>query len=164
MFSKSSVSQTDLTASLIIAGSETSATLLSGCIYYLCQSPKILRTLVHEIRTAFGTDGDIIFASTAKLPYLAAVIEESLRMYPPFVTSLARVPPAGGGMVDGHYVPEDTIVACHHYASYHSTSNFALPDEFIPERWLGTDARFASDKKDVLQPFSLGPRNCLGKG
>ena len=56
-----------------------------------------------------------------------------------------------------------TIVACHHYASYHSASNFALPDDFIPDRWLDIDSRFASDKRDVLKPFSLGPRNCLGK-
>jgi hypothetical protein len=65
-----------------------------------------MQRLVDEIGTAFTTDGDIDFTSIAKLPYLAAVIEESLRMYPPFVTSLARVPPAGGGTVDGHYVPE----------------------------------------------------------
>lgn len=58
---------------------------------------------------------------------------------------------------------EQTVVACHHYASYHSSSNFAWPDSFIPERWLGNDPRFTNDKKDVLQPFSLGPRNCLGK-
>jgi hypothetical protein len=45
----------------------------------------------------------------------------------------------------------------------YSSFNFTLPDSFIPERWLNIDPRFASDKKDVLQPFSLGPRNCLGK-
>lgn len=56
-----------------------------------------------------------------------------------------------------------TIVACHHYASYHSTSNFALPNEFVPERWLDIEPRFASDKRAVLNPFSLGPRGCLGK-
>jgi cytochrome P450 len=56
-----------------------------------------------------------------------------------------------------------TKLYVHHYASYHSLSNFALPEEFIPERWLDTDPRFAEDKKDVLNPFSLGPRNCLGK-
>lgn len=59
--------------------------------------------------------------------------------------------------------PNQTAVACHHYASYHSESNFAFPDEFMPERWLGSDPVFENDKKDVLQPFSLGPRVCLGK-
>ncbi|KAJ5664695.1 hypothetical protein N7462_011508 [Penicillium macrosclerotiorum] len=98
------------------------------------------RAEIHSNAFIFADDKDMTFRSCATLPYLAAVIEESLRMYPPF-----------------------TVVACHHYATYHSSSNFALPDNFIPERWLGKDARFDGDKKDALQPFSLGPRNCLGK-
>lgn len=148
---------------LIIAGSETSATLLSGCVYFLCKSPPFMRNLVDEIRSSFAADQDITFTKAAKLTYLNAVIEESLRMYPPFVTSLARLAPPGGDTVAGYFVPENTTVACHHYASYHSSSNFALPDSFIPERWLGTDPRFENDKKETLQPFSLGPRGCIGK-
>ncbi|KAL1863707.1 hypothetical protein Plec18170_000545 [Paecilomyces lecythidis] len=119
--------------------------------------------LVNEIRGTFTADSDINFSKTPALSYLAAVIEETLRMYPPVVTGLARVPPAGGETVHGDFVPEGTTVSCHHYASYRSLSNFVLPNEFIPERWLGTDPRFDSDKKDALQPFSLGPQNCLGK-
>ncbi|KAK7409047.1 hypothetical protein QQX98_008751, partial [Neonectria punicea] len=41
-------------------------------------------------------------------------------------------------------------------------ANFTDPETFIPERWLG-DPRFANDKTDALQPFSYGPRNCIGK-
>ncbi|KAJ5156583.1 hypothetical protein N7492_009386 [Penicillium capsulatum] len=148
---------------LIVAGSETTATLLCGCIYYLCTNPRVMSKLVHEIRTTFLNERQIRFRSCAALEYLSAVIEESLRLYPPFVTSLARVVPKGGSLVDGHFVPEGVLVACHHYASYRSPSNFAWPDEFIPERWLGNDPRFEHDRRDVLQPFSLGPRNCLGK-
>ncbi|KAJ6103326.1 hypothetical protein N7486_005753 [Penicillium sp. IBT 16267x] len=148
---------------LIIAGSETSATLLSGCIFYLCTHPLVMRQLIAEIRSAFDKDTEITFRGSASLTYLAAVIEESLRLYPPFVTSLSRTVPAGGSSIDGQYVPEGTLVACHHYASYHSASNFASPHDFLPERWLGQNARFDGDKRDVLQPFSLGPRNCLGK-
>lgn len=61
--------------------------------------------LVHEIRSCFTKEIEISFRSTAMLPYLAAVIEESLRMYPPFVTSLARIVPHGGAFVDGQFVP-----------------------------------------------------------
>jgi cytochrome P450 len=46
---------------------------------------------------------------------------------------------------------------------YSSSKNFALPDSFIPERWTGEDARFDKDNKAALNPFSYGPRNCLGK-
>ncbi|KAJ5114520.1 hypothetical protein NUU61_000279 [Penicillium alfredii] len=148
---------------LIVAGSETAATLLSGCIYYLCTNIHAMSRLANEVRSAFTQDADITFRTVNNLTYLAAVIEEALRMYPPFVTSLARIVPQGGAMVDGNFVPEGTIVACHHYASYHSPANFTFPHDFLPERWLGFDTRFDRDKKDVLQPFSLGPRNCLGK-
>lgn len=92
--------------SLIVAGSETSATLLSGCIYYLCTTPKVLGQLTTEIRSTFAQDSEITFAALEKMEYLAAVIEESLRMYPPFVTSLARLVPTGGALVNGQYVPE----------------------------------------------------------
>ncbi|CAG8927155.1 unnamed protein product [Penicillium salamii] len=148
--------------SLIVAGSETSATLLSGCIYYLCRTPRVMAKLTTEIRSSFTQDSNMTFRALEPLTYLAAVIDESLRMYPPFVTSLARLVPTGGALVSGHFVPESTVVACHHYASYHSESNFRYPDQFIPERWLD-DPAFANDRKDVLQPFSLGPRGCLGK-
>lgn len=42
-------------------------------------------------------------------------------------------------------------------------SNFVRHTEFLPERWLKNDTQFDADKKDALQPFVLGPRNCLGK-
>jgi cytochrome P450 len=47
-------------------------------------------------------------------------------------------------------------------ATHHSPDNFRDPDSFIPERFLG-DLRFINDKKNALNPFSTGPRNCLGK-
>jgi cytochrome P450 len=93
--------------SLILAGSETTGSLLSGCIYHLCKSADVTQRLVSEIRTAFTADEEITFRKTAKLPYLAAVVEESLRSYPPFVANLSRVTPAGGRMVDGCFVPEN---------------------------------------------------------
>lgn len=62
--------------------------------------------LVSEIRTVFKKESDITFRSMISLTYLAAVIEESLRMYPPFVTSLARVVPQGGTVINGQFVAE----------------------------------------------------------
>lgn len=47
-------------------------------------------------------------------------------------------------------------------AAYHSPANFADPKSFIPERFLG-DPQFENDSKTVLQPFSFGPRNCIGR-
>jgi cytochrome P450 len=47
-------------------------------------------------------------------------------------------------------------------ATYRSPLNFRDPDSFIPERFLG-DERFVNDNRSALNPFSLGPRNCIGK-
>lgn len=55
------------------------------------------------------------------------------------------------------------------YSTFRSATNFADPDSFIPERWLSpadggvTDKKFEKDNKFALQPFSYGPRNCLGQ-
>ncbi len=66
-----------------------------------------MKRLTEEIRGAFASEQEIIFSKTAQLAYLAAVIEESLRIYPPFVTSLARSVPRGGDTVAGLWIPEN---------------------------------------------------------
>lgn len=96
--------------SLIVAGSETSATLLSGCIFYLCTAPHVMSRLGAEIRSNFKQDSDMTFRAVEELKYMNAVIEESLRIYPPFVTSLSRLVPQGGAAVDGHFLPEDVSI------------------------------------------------------
>jgi cytochrome P450 len=59
-------------------------------------------------------------------------------------------------------VPPQTVVTINHYCSNTSAANFRDPMSFIPERWTG-DPKYANDKRDVVQPFSVGPRNCPGQ-
>lgn len=89
----------------VLAGSETTATALSAITYYLLRTPAVMRKLCHEIRSSFAAYGDINSRSTLELPYLAAVIAEGLRIYPPLPIALPRVVPPGGDTVDGHHVP-----------------------------------------------------------
>ena len=58
--------------------------------------------------------------------------------------------------------PVKTVVSVHMLATYRSPLNFRDPDSFVPERFLG-DERFVNDNRSALNPFSLGPRNCIGK-
>lgn len=149
---------------LMIAGSETTATVLSGMLYHLLRNPSCLSRLTHEIRSSFASENDINLNSTTRLQYLHAVLEESMRIYPPVPTSLPRVTPKPGQIICDKFVPAGTSVGLHHYSCYHSAENFFDPDAFHPERWLkGEDPRFADDRKDAFHPFSHGPRNCLGK-
>lgn len=73
-------------------------------------NPQTLARLVNEIRSSFENETEMTFRTIATLKYLSAVIEEGLRMYPPLVTSLCRLVPKGGALVDGHYVPEGVSI------------------------------------------------------
>lgn len=151
---------------LMTAGTETTATLLSGLTYYLCRNPDKMKRLVNEIRGAFTSVDDMSLKTLPRLEYLHACLEEALRIYPPVGIGLPRIVPPEGGEIDGHPLPPGQIVYFTHFAAYHSEKNFALPDEFHPERFLrgaSADPRFAKDKMEAFNPFSNGPRNCLGK-
>jgi hypothetical protein len=89
----------------MLAGTETTATELSGLTYMLLKSPEKLARLVKEVRTAFKTTDDMTMVSLLQLHYLQACIEEGLRMYPPVAGGLARVVPEGGAEVCGRWVP-----------------------------------------------------------
>ncbi|KAI9736993.1 MAG: hypothetical protein M1834_000582 [Cirrosporium novae-zelandiae] len=147
---------------LVIAGSETTATLMSGATYLLLKNPRTMTKLVEEVRSTFQRDEDITIESASRLRYMHGCIEEAFRIYPPVPVGLGRVVPKGGYVVDGKWVPEGTTLTVTQYAASHSPTNFTDPESYIPERWLD-DPNYDSDARDVLQPFSVGPRNCLGK-
>ncbi|KAJ0122747.1 isotrichodermin c-15 hydroxylase [Diaporthe amygdali] len=151
---------------MIMAGSETSATLLAVAVYHLLRNPGALARLQSEIRGAFaGEEAELAFAAVSKLPYLRAVIDESLRIHPPLPAGINRVVPEGGAVIDGHFVPEGTVLQVPGWAAFHLEENFKDPWEFVPERWLGEScpARYAGENHDVFTPFSYGQRSCLGR-
>ena len=141
---------------MIMAGSETSATLLAVAVYYLLRSTDKLAALRDEVRGAFSTGDELAFADVARLPYLRAVVEEALRIHAPLPAGINRVAPEGGAMIDGQFVPEGTVLQVPSWAAFHLEENFTDPWEFVPERWLGDacPARYAGDNRDV---FSKSP-------
>lgn len=147
----------------MVAGTETTATALSGTTYHLLMNPNKLDRLKREIRTAFTSLEDMTLQSLARQKYLTAVLQEGLRMYPSVPTELPRKVPVGGATICGEWVPEGTTVGMHHLATYRNEDLFRKPYEFHPERWLGEDPEFKDDKLEAMEPFSVGPRNCLGK-
>jgi cytochrome P450 len=75
--------------SLSIAGSESTATALSGAVFLVLTHPPVYTRLVAETRSAYAQEQEITLASTHRLEYLDAVITETLRLYP---RSLLRCP------------------------------------------------------------------------
>ncbi|KAF5485433.1 Cytochrome P450 monooxygenase 1 [Colletotrichum aenigma] len=147
---------------LIIGGSETTATLLGGVTYYLLMNRHCLKKLADEVRTAFKTEEEIDLVSVNKLTYMLACLNEALRVYPPVSMGLPRVTPKGGATICGKFVSEDTIVSIHQWAINHNEKYFKDPYGFHPERFMGED-EFASDNREAFQPFHIGSRNCLGR-
>lgn len=92
---------------LIIGGSETTATLLSGVTFLLLTNPNALKKLTEEVRSAFKSEDEIDFVSVSNLTYMLACLDEALRMYPPVPTGLPRVVPKGGAVVCGNHIPEN---------------------------------------------------------
>ncbi|PQE22673.1 cytochrome P450 1 protein [Rutstroemia sp. NJR-2017a BVV2] len=150
---------------VIVAGSETLTTTLTAAIHFLLENPKCLETLQREIRTTFTTEEQITNDSTTSLPYLTAVLNESLRMSPPLPDSLRREVPPGGATIAGHFIPGGTTVSVACWTLFHSSAHFTSPDEFIPERWLDGSGNInkQADAKNLFHPFSLGPHNCIGQ-
>lgn len=148
-------------AVFITAGSETTAALLAGAIWYLLKNPHCMDNILEEIR-AFETAEDITLDSLVSLQYYEAVINETFRMYPPALAGQPRIVPKGGDTVGGHFVPGGYSVQINQYAANNSRGNFINPDVFAPSRWLGNE-HFTRDKREVVQPFSIGARNCIGK-
>lgn len=149
----------------LVAGSETTATTLSGTTYLLLRNHAAYNRLRAEIRSAFKSSSDITIDAVNNLPYLLAVLQEGLRYYPPVPTGFPRIVPGQGQEISGHYIPGGTSVYVSQHATNHSARNFADADTFVPERWLDSErpAKYAEDIREVVQPFSFGPRNCLGK-
>ncbi|PVH91797.1 cytochrome P450 [Periconia macrospinosa] len=148
----------------MIAGTETTATELSGMTYHLLKNPARMARLTKEIRTAFSSLEDINLVNIAQLEYLNAVIEEGLRIYPPVSVGLPRSVPEGGAKVGGMWLPGGTVVSLAQYAAYHSERNFKDPDSFVPERWMPEGQKeYGSDDARAFVPFLHGPRNCLGR-
>jgi len=132
--------------------------MLAATTYYLLTSPEPYRKLKEEIRSRYKSYDEIDATSAQQLPYLQAVINEGLRIYPPGSQGFPRVSP--GCMIDGHWVPKGADVYTSAWTVTHDPRYFHEPRAFKPERWLDPHC---TDVKEASQPFSLGPRGCLGR-
>jgi cytochrome P450 len=91
-----------------IAGTETTAGFLTGLFNQIMRpnNRHILDELTQEIRSSFASDADLKFEELIKLPYLTAVIEEGLRIFPSAPIGFVRTVPQGGDTVVGEVIPE----------------------------------------------------------
>lgn len=156
------------------AGSDTTASSLSGMFYHLLANPRVLVKLQDEIAD-FTTSGKLSkrpgLKESQQMPYLDAVLKESLRMHSAVGLPLWRVVPEGGVNIAGEFIPAGTNVGVNAWVAHRNKQVWG-PDaeEFRPERWLEAQAKADAGKKETLQrmeacylPFGVGSRTCIGR-
>lgn len=141
---------------LFLAGHETTANAMAWAWFLLAGAPWAEAALHEELARVLGGRAPG-FEDLTQLPYTRAVVEETLRLYPP-IPMLARVA-AADTVVAGVAVPSGAIVVVSPWVVHRHRRHWEAPDAFRPERFLPgapPPARY------TYLPFSLGPRVCTG--
>jgi len=147
----------DEAVTMLLAGHETTALAMLFATYLLCTHPEATTRLREELDSQLGGRA-ICAADLERLPYLDAVVRETLRLYPPAYTfGRELLTPIELG---GYTLPARSVVLVSPYGMHRSGRYFAEPNRFDPARWLTPEAsklpRFA------YLPFGGGPRVCIG--
>ncbi|KAI9865057.1 MAG: hypothetical protein M1830_006062, partial [Pleopsidium flavum] len=145
---------------LMFGGGDTTANVTMIGTFYLLANPATLARLKEELREAWPRlEKEPDLRDLERLPYLNAVIKESMRIGPGIPSGLPRIVPAAGAKIDGHPVPGGTIVSMSSWFVHHNESIYEKPEQFRPERWLNSGS---INLEKWLVVFSKGPRSCLG--
>ncbi|BEI85721.1 hypothetical protein CcaverHIS002_0600080 [Cutaneotrichosporon cavernicola] len=146
---------------IVVAGSDTTSSLLTWFWYYSTKYPQTYKALRSELST-LSSDQLTDTTTLSKLPYLNAALNETMRMQPAVPGGLRRLVPPGGIDIEGHYIPEGTVLSVPAYAIQHDPRWWGEDcDTYRPERWLDTTDKY---NKSAYLPFSYGSRGCPGKG
>ncbi|KAF8342228.1 cytochrome P450 monooxygenase pc-3 [Cantharellus anzutake] len=157
----------DSIMNMLIAGRDTTACLLTFVIYMLSQHPHVLEKLKEEINRTIGHQKIPTFDDIRLMKYLRAVLNETLRLFPPVPFDLRyAIEEDILTSPDGtrYYVPPNTTVS-YGIVTMHRAKSLWGDDalEFDPERWLDDRLRRVTENPFIFLPFNAGPRICLGQ-
>jgi cytochrome P450 len=150
----------------LLAGIDTTSDTLMFAIWALSRPENKIyqERLIQEVGTIIDTDcnedGNPLAEVADRLPYLDAVLKETLRLYAPLPASEPRSMPVNT-TIDGYLIPAGTVVSMSPYTLHRNPDVFPEPLRFNPERWLGPCEDIAEMKK-WLWAFSSGGRMCIG--
>ncbi|MFD0407920.1 cytochrome P450 [Kitasatospora sp. NPDC127116] len=148
----------DQVVTLLLAGSETTASQLSWTLGLLTMHPQVLGTLRAELDAVLPGGRPAEWADLPFLPRTARVLTEALRLHPPgWVLSRTCTRETDLG---GRTLPRGSQVLLSSYVAHHNPSIFAEPARFDPDRWL--PERAAALPRWAFAGFANGPRQCVG--
>ena len=159
--------------------------VLEFTVRHLSAHPKIQSNLRAEVLSStLSVTSDSTYAMIDKLPYLNAIVMESLRLVDTVSSYQTRVVPNGGCTISGFYVPGgvstnfllqgflthsidnrhglQTVVSAQPYLINRLPDIFHDPEIFDPSRWLLPSESYRALAKHMWA-FSSGPRGCIGK-
>lgn len=145
----------DQVVTLIAAGYETTSAAMGWVLYGLGGRPDALAAAVAEIREVVG-EGPVTVEHLPRLRWVDAVVNETLRLYPPASISARYVKQEL--IFEGHRIKPGTMIVYSPYATQRSPEVFDDPEEFKPERWLAGH----KPRPGEFVPFGGGAHRCLG--
>ncbi|KAG7359931.1 cytochrome P450 [Nitzschia inconspicua] len=168
----------DEAITLLFAGQDTSAATLSWTLHLLSLHPEIQEKLALEVQgvliehtrdQSFNDNHPPLFTKKmiSKMPYLDAVIKESMRLYPvaPFVVrrlmETIEIPQYKENARVS--IPSGSVACIWIYGLHRNPKFWHRPDDFVPERWLNAELKDLGQTSGAYMPFASGPRNCLGQ-
>ncbi|RCV39555.1 hypothetical protein SETIT_8G234100v2 [Setaria italica] len=143
----------------LFTGGETTSHTIECALAELLQSPNSMRKVQEELKSVIGTKQQIDEADTSKLPYLQAVVKETLRLHPP-----VPLPPYEAEAtveIQGYTIPKGTKVLINIWAINRCPDAWIEPNRFMPERFLEAEINFMGRDFHFI-PFGAGRRICLG--
>ena len=144
----------DELVTLLFAGHETTATALSWALYWTHHLPEVGEKVRQELQS-LGDNPDPL--EIFKLPYLTAVCNETLRIYPVGMLTFARIVKEPMEIAGYEFTPDMSIAGCI-YLTHQREDLYPQPKEFKPERFL--ERQFSAYE---FMPFGGGVRRCLGE-
>ncbi|XP_060909082.1 sterol 26-hydroxylase, mitochondrial [Labrus mixtus] len=148
---------------LLLAGVDTTSNTISWCLYHMAKEPEIQEKLYQEVISVCPGDKVPVSDDISQMPYLKAIIRETLRLYP-VVPGNARVSVENEVLVGDYLFPKHTLFHLCHYAASYDENIFTDPHTFVPERWLrGVEESKSKQHPFGSVPFGFGIRACLGR-
>lgn len=140
---------------------------MRSCLYYLGRYPNIYRRLQSEVDDFYESSNltePITYTQSQQIPFLKAVVSESLRMLPSIVYQQPRYSPPGGIEVDGRYITAGYHIGISPIAQNRDTAVYGDDaNEFRPERWLESAAQISYLESNSMTFGGNGSRTCIGR-
>lgn len=146
----------DELVTLVVAGHQSTAAAIAFSLYLLAAHPSASSRVAAEAAAVLG-DRPATMADLPALPYTAAVVAESIRLYPPVWIITRRVVSAGS--LDGYgVVPAGAVIHICPHTLHRNPAHWPSPDRFSPDRFLSPGGRH----RFAYAPFGAGPHKCIG--